>query len=140
MINRGRHARLIGASVGFSAVGLVVLAAAGASVPVLLIGILLVGIGYVLVLQTTTAWSKNLYPEQSRGQFEGVRIVFFVLIPMVLGPSSANVVIARWGVPVTIDGVSGMAPSTALFWLAAAIMVLTLIPTAMAVRTRKIQK
>ena len=139
MINRGRHAQLIGASVLFSAAGLMVLAVAGATIPLLLVGILLVGIGYVLVLQTTTAWAKNLYPENSRGQFEGVRIVFFVLIPMVLGPSSANLVISRWGVPVTIDGVAGMSPSTALFWLAAAIMMLTLLPMIMAVRARSTQ-
>ena len=136
MINRGCHAGLIAASVAFSAAGLVLLALAGAKIPILLIGILLVGVGYVLVLQTTTAWAKNLYPENSRGQFEGVRIVFFVLIPMVLGPSAANLVISRWGVPVTIDGAAGMAPSTALFWLAAAIILLTLLPTAMAKRAK----
>ena len=93
--------------------------------------------GYVLILQTTTAWVKNLYPENSRGQFEGVRIVFNVLIPMVLGPGMANIVISNWGVPVVIAGVSGMAPSGALFYAAAAIMVLVLLPTYMAVKTRK---
>ena len=103
----------------------------------LLIGILFVGIGYVLVMQTTTAWVKNLYPENSRGQFEGVRIVFNVLIPMILGPGMANIVISNWGIPVVIDGSAGMAPSGTLFFAAAAVMVLVLLPTYMAVKTRK---
>lgn len=87
-------------------------------------------------MQTTTAWVKNLYPENSRGQFEGVRIVFNVLIPMILGPGMANIVISNWGIPVVIDGSAGMAPSGALFFAAAAVMVLVLLPTYMAVRNK----
>ena len=137
LINRGRHALLIAVSMAASVAGLAVLAVCGNAIVPLLAGILLVGVGYVLVMQTTTAWVKNLYPEQSRGQFEGVRIVFNVLIPMVLGPGMANIVISNWGIPVVIDGVSGMAPSGALFYAAAAVMVLVLAPTWMAVKTRK---
>ena len=50
--------------------------------PMLLIGVLLLGMGYVLFLQSSTVWGKQLYPEDARGQFEGIRILFFVLIPM----------------------------------------------------------
>ena len=137
LINRGKHALLIAVSMAASVAGLAVLAVCGNAVVFLLIGILLVGVGYVLVMQTTTAWVKNLYPENSRGQFEGVRIVFNVLIPMVLGPGMANLVISRWGVPVVIEGAAGMAPSGALFYTAAAVMVLVLLPTAIAVKVRK---
>ena len=91
----------------------------------------------MLILQTTTAWAKNLYPENNRGQFEGVRIVFFVLIPMVIGPSVATAVINRFGIPVVIDGEAGMAPSAILFVLAAIMSVLTLVPTWMAVKAKK---
>jgi len=137
-INRGRHGRLILVSTVASVVGLSVLALCGSNVILLVIGILFVGIGYVLLNQTTTAWAKNLVPEQSRGQFEGVRIVFVVLIPMILGPSAANLAIVNWGVPVTIDGVSGLAPSAALFVLAAIIMALVLIPAGLAVKNKTI--
>jgi len=137
LINRGKHAQLIAASVACSVAGQLVLAVCGSGVVLLIVGILLVGVGYVLVLQTTTAWAKNLYPEGSRGQFEGVRIIFFVLIPMVLGPSAANLVISNWGIPVVIDGAAGMAPSSALFYLGAAITLLTLVPTRMAALARK---
>ena len=135
-INRGRHGQLIGISTAASVIGLTILALCGSSILPLVIGILFMGIGYVLLNQTTTAWAKNLYPEDSRGQFEGVRIVFVVLIPMILGPSAANIAIANWGVPVTIDGAAGLAPSSALFWLAAVIMVLVLVPAALADRNK----
>ena len=136
-INRGCHGRLIVISTAASIAGLAVLALCGNSVPLLIGGVLLVGIGYVLLNQTTTAWMKNLVPEHCRGQFEGVRIVFVVLIPMILGPSAANIAIVNWGISVTIDGAAGMAPSGALFWLAAVIMALVLLPAAMAGKKKR---
>lgn len=83
------------------------------------------------------AWSKNLYPEAQRGQFEGVRIIFYVLVPMVLGPSGASFVIERFGVPVTINGAAGMSPSNVLFYIAAALSLLTLVPLYFALRERR---
>ena len=136
-INKGRHGRLIVISTAASVLGLAILALCGSTLLWLVVGILFVGIGFVLLSQTTTAWAKNLYPEDSRGQFEGVRIVFVVLIPMILGPTAANLAINNWGVPVTIDGTAGLAPSAALFVLAAIIMALVLVPAAMAVRNKK---
>lgn len=52
---------------------------AAKNVPVLF-GVFLVGAGYILVMQAMTMWVKQLYPENSRGQFEGVRVLFFTLI------------------------------------------------------------
>jgi hypothetical protein len=136
-INKGRHAPLIAVSVAFTIVGLVVLGVSGKRLALIETGIVLAGIGYVLLLQTTTAWAKNLYPAGSRGQFEGIRILFFVLLPMIVGPSAAGVLIKRYGVPVTINGVEGMAPSSILFFAAAIFTAFTLIPTAFAVREKR---
>ena len=44
--------------------------------------VFLVGVGYVLITQTCMIWVKGLFPEESKGQFEGVRVLFFTLIPM----------------------------------------------------------
>lgn len=137
LIDRGRHASIIVASVIFTILGLLVLAVCGNTIPLIILGVILAGVGYVLVLQTTTAWAKNLYPESQRGQYEGVRIIFFVLIPMVIGPSVANLIIKRWGAPVVIDGAAGMAPSAALFYWAAALMIFTLVPTWFAAKQKK---
>lgn len=132
LINKGQHVKMIAASVVFSVVGLVVIGVAGSTIALLMPGIILAGIGYVLVVQTTTAWSKSLYPEGNYGQYEGVRIVFNVMIPMVIGPSVASVLIANFGNPVEIEGKPGMAPTAIIFFAAAALSVLTLIPMMMA--------
>lgn len=140
LINKGQHVKMIAASVVFTVVGLIVIGFAGRTIPVLLVGIILAGIGYVLVVQTTTAWSKNLYPEGNYGQYEGIRIVFNVMIPMILGPSTASVLIENFGNPVVIDGKEGMAPSAVLFFAAAILSVLTLIPMILAAKQRKAVK
>lgn len=136
-IDRGRHSLMILLSVAATAVGLTVLGLAGTSFALIELGIIVAGIGYVLMMQTTTAWTKNLYPEGQRGQFEGVRIIFYVLIPMVLGPSSASFVIKHYGLPVVINGAAGMAPTSVLFFVAAGLSLLTLIPLYFARREQK---
>ena len=136
-INKGQHIKMIAMSIVFSVIGLFVIGIAGRTIALLLPGIILAGIGYVLIMQTTTAWMKNLYPEGNYGQFEGVRIIFTVVIPMVLGPSSANIIIQAFGTPVEINGNVGMAPSSVLFYTAAVMSVLTLIPTYFASKHKK---
>ena len=137
-INNGQHIKMIIASVVFSVIGLFVIGFAGRTIPLLLPGIILAGIGYVLIMQTTTAWTKNLYPEGSFGQFEGVRIIFNVMIPLVLGPSTANFIIQAFGTPVEINGNVGMAPSAVLFFAAGIMSVLTLVPTYFASKQKRV--
>ena len=117
--------------------GLFVIGFAGKTIALLIPGIILAGVGYVLIMQTTTAWMKNLYPEGNFGQFEGVRIIFTVMIPMVLGPSTANIIIQNFGTMVEINGNTGMAPSNVLFFAAGIMSVLTLIPTYFAARYKR---
>lgn len=77
-------------------------------------------------------WCKNLYPEEQRGQLEGVRLFFYVCIPMVLGPAIANPVIKNLGQSITLYydgvGVPGFTPSKEIFYVAAAVASLTFIP------------
>ena len=137
LINKGQHVKMIAASVVFTVVGLSVIGISGAAILPLLVGIILAGIGYVLVVQTTTAWSKNLFPEGNYGQYEGIRIIFNVMIPMILGQSTATILINSFGTPIVIDGKEGMAPSAILFFAAAVLSVLTLVPTYMAAKQKK---
>ena len=136
LINKGQHVKMIAASVVFSVIGLGVIGFAGSNIVMLLPGIILAGVGYVLVVQTTTAWSKGLYPEGNFGQYEGVRIVFNVMIPMVIGPSAASILIERFGNPVMIDDKPGMAPTAVIFFAAGILSVLTLIPMVMAAKQK----
>jgi hypothetical protein len=56
--------------------------AAQSTAPLLRVGIFATGLGYVLNMQTLSAWVKNLLPEGRFGQFEGIRTLF-VFVPLV---------------------------------------------------------
>lgn len=102
-----------------------------ANIP-LLIGVIVVGTGYVLFMQTAMVWNKSLYPEGTKGRFEGIRVIFFVLIPMVFGSLIANPLIQTWGKDAIIEvaGVmrAGKAPSEVLFIAAEIITLFAFIP------------
>lgn len=124
------------------------------------IGIIAVGMGYVVFMQAMTVWMKRLYPEEHRGQFEGIRIMFFVFFPMVAGPLLADPICRRFGekvyqvvengnlIFVTADKATSMGydiaqiaegylPVNELFIAAAIVSALSLIPMAKAAKLYK---
>lgn len=132
-INRGRIAGVIVAAVIANLLGLLLITLSSHTA-VLLIGIFGAGTGFVLITQSTVAWVKNLYPAEHRGQFEGVRMIFTVCVPMVFGPLLAGYLINRYGVYMEIDGVSGMVPTEMLFAGSATVTLLTFLPLIPAAR------
>ena len=94
----------------------------------LMLGVFLVGVGYVVILQTTTVWAKALYPADSKGQFEGVRILFFVLIPMVFGSLIATPVIRMSGLQIAGDAGMEYIPNEYIFLIGAIISAFAVIP------------
>lgn len=137
-IKRGKLASVILFAVLANVTGLLIISRFSSHF-VLLIGIFGAGIGYVLMMQTVTAWVKNLYPEQQRGQFEGIRMVFAVCLPMVIGPLLSGFVITQYGVHRVIDGVSGMVPTETLFLVSALVTILTVLPLIPAGRFAKMR-
>lgn len=99
-----------------------------------LLGIFLIGAGYVLFLQTITVWSKELYPANARGQFEGIRIIFFVLIPMIVAPLISNPIIKQSGQYIDENGFVAYLPTYVLFLVAAVLILITFIPLVYASR------
>lgn len=59
----------------------------------LIMCVFFIGTGYVLIMQATMIWVRGLFPEESKGQFEGIRTIFFVLAPMLIGTIIGNVII-----------------------------------------------
>ena len=55
-----------------------------------------------------TAMFKNLEPQESRGRYEGVRMVFMVLIPMIVGPQIGSSLISACGIKPILYIVSGL--------------------------------
>ncbi len=146
MIRNDRMSQVIAMAVGFNLVGLLMVVAfvSPESVntttifnPVFLLAILLIGVGYILFLQTITVWSKQLYPEDARGQFEGIRIIFFVLVPMVVAPLISNPIIKRSGEFVDEYGFKEYLPTNTLFLAGAVLVPLTLVPLYFASREHK---
>lgn len=104
-------------------------------------GIFIVGMGYIAFLQTTKVWSKQLYPPESRGQFEGIWILFFVLIPMVGGSILGEAIVKTSGMSF-INETSGQMeyiPNGMVFLVGAMVMVLTLIPLLTTIKPHKEQ-
>jgi MFS family permease len=63
-------------------------------------------------------WSKDLFPEDKRGQFAGYYLLFWVAIPMVLGPLTGGWLSTRFGIPTVINGMPGFIPTPLLFQVA----------------------
>ena len=117
---------------GCNLLGLLGVSFSTAFVP-LLIGVFGAGAGYILVLQSLTAWVKNLYPEDQSGQFEGVKQLFFVCVPMIVGPAIATPVINAFGVEKIVNGVAGMVPGNSLFLISGLVTLLALIAVVLSV-------
>jgi MFS family permease len=131
LIDRGRTPLVILAAVAANTAGLMVVGATG-NFYILLAGVFGAGAGYILTLQSLLAWIKNLYPEGQRGQFEGVKQIFFVLVPMIIGPAIGTLVINSFGVEMDVNGKMGMVPTPLLFWVSAVLTLFTLLPLAAA--------
>ena len=83
---------------------------------------------------------RDRYPEEQRGQFEGIKQIFFVCIPMITGPAIATQVINRMGVEMEVSGTMGMVPAPSLFLVSALLTLFTLIPLAAAGRLQKVRQ
>ena len=87
-------------------------------------------IGYAVLMILFNAAIRDFTPEDKAGQFQGVRMIFAVLIPMVIGPmlgalasKDSTVTYAEFDEQKTI-------PTSSMFWYAAAVAVLILVPLA----------
>jgi len=95
----------------------------------LFIAIFLAGAGYILIMQSMTMWVKQLYPPERRGQFEGIRVMFFTLIPMIIGTSIGNAVIRNGaGTVINEYGITENIPTESMYLWAALLVLLTFIP------------
>ena len=100
------------------------------------VGIFFVGAGYITILQTTKVWSKQLFPKTSKGQFEGIWILFFVLFPMIGGSFIGEAVVKTSGEVITneLSGQLEYIPNGNVFYVGAIIIALSVIPLLMTVK------
>ena len=84
----------------------------------------------------SVAWLKELLPEQNRGKFLGIRMIFWIAIPMVVGPWLGSTLIQHFGIPTIINGEAGFIPVPIIFQVGSVIALLSLIPLALIRRTK----
>ncbi len=82
----------------------------------------------VAVSVASVAWLKDLLPEESRGKFLGIRMIFWIAIPMVVGPWIGSTLIQNYGIPTVLIGETGFVPAPIIFQVGSAIALLALIP------------
>ncbi len=82
------------------------------------------------------AWLKDLLPEQNRGKFLGIRMIFWIAIPMVIGPWLGSTLIQNFGLPTFTNGEAGFVPVPIIFQVGSLITLLSLIPLAFINRKR----
>ncbi len=87
----------------------------------------------------SVAWLKDLLPEESRGKFLGIRMIFWIAIPMVVGPAIGSWLIRAYGIPTLSAGQEGFIPVPVIFQVGSLITLLSLIPLALTRRQEPAQ-
>jgi MFS family permease len=122
----GRKRLALGA-IGLKMVGLLLFSLMKDMLPLALTGILwLAGMSAWAI--STGAWTKDLFPEEKRGQFAGYFILFTVLFTMVPGPLLGGWLAATFGIPTVLDGQAGYIPTPLIFQVAGLATLLAALP------------
>jgi MFS family permease len=126
-------------SVVMESVGLLLFSLTKSYIPLILTGIIWLG-GYTAWTVASGAWTKDLYPEDKRGQFAGFYILFNIAFTMIPGPLLGGWLASRYGIPTVLDGKAGTIPTPLVFQVAAVAVLLTLIPLLLIGKGKQIQK
>jgi len=98
-------------------VGLILFSLMKDILPLVITGVLwLAGMSAWMI--STGAWTKDLYPEEKRGQFLGYYILFTVAFTMVPGPLLGGWLASTYGIPIVINGQAGFIPTPLIFQVA----------------------
>ena len=109
-------------------VGLILMFFVRTTLPVILSGIVMMG-GYMFVNAALSAVIRDKTPESKVGLFQGIRMIFQVLIPMVVGPFIGSLIIKNSDSGVYEElGVIKEVPIPAIFIGAALVLLLSLFP------------
>ena len=88
----------------------------------IIIGIAPVLIGYLVLTIQLGASTRDYTPQDNVGLFQGIRMVFSVLIPMVVGPTLGNIATKN------TTGAEDVLPTKAIFLYAGVVALFVFIP------------
>ena len=95
---------------------------------VVLIGIAPALVGYVVLQIELNASVRDFIPEDKVGLFQGIRMIFAVLLPMVVGPAIGDIACRISNLTIEEYGVEKLVPSTSMFLFAAIVSVFVFVP------------
>jgi len=109
-------------------VGLLLLSTS-TDIRIILIGIVPTLVGNLVMGIQLNAAIKDFIPEGKAGLFQGIRMIFTVLLPMVIGPALGDLACRNSAVTYTNEyGVETIVPSSSMFLYAAVVSVFVVIP------------
>ena len=126
--------KVVFSALGATVVGGILLFFLKDQISVIIGGIILMA-GYLLATAVLGAKIRDYTPENETGLFQGVRMVFVVMIPMVTGPYMGQAV-SSTGMD-SLGNPSAVVPSSNIFILAASVMFLVLIPLLFLIKKEK---
>ena len=130
-LDNGKFYNIMYASVAVTIAGLLIVWIR--STAVTCIGIFLFGTGYMCIYQALMVMMKNSMPADMHGSSEGIREIFYVVIPMGIGTPIGSFLIKHFGFAMENEyGVAGFSANWVVFIVAACWMLLTFIPITMA--------
>lgn len=112
---------------GIMVAGLLALYFVRTTVGVMIAGSVMMS-GYMLVTAALSALIRDYTPKDKAGHFQGVRMVFAVALPMIIGPFIGSAVIKKGGAVYEDLGVVKNVPTPAIFLAAAACVALLVLP------------
>ena len=122
----GRRSVAILAVLG-EALGLLLFSLSKSYILLLITGILWLAPMAAWTIATLT-WTKDLFPDDKRGQFAGYYVLFAVAFSMIPGPLIGGWLGSHFGIPTVLDGKAGFIPTPLIFQVAAGGTLLALIP------------
>ncbi len=84
--------------------------------------------GYMLVTAVLSGTIRDYTPEGKAGLFQGIRMIFQVLLPMLIGPFIGAAIIKNSGETYVELGVTKQVPTPNVFLAAAAVLLFVIIP------------
>ena len=110
----------------------------GFTQPGLIIGGIILMTGYLVSTAVLGAKVRDYTPEKEVGLFQGVRMIFTVLVPMVLGPLIGNDLCRVGGTPYQNEyGQTVYPPNKWLFFVTGMIFLCAVVPVIMMIRKEK---
>ena len=132
-VDRFGKSRFVFVSVVLFAAGLVLMFFAR-KISLFLLSLIVMLFGYAMLMIILNASVRDFTPEDKVGLFQGVRMIFAVLIPMVIGPSLGSYITGRFSylhegaMYINDYGESVCVPVPEIFLTAAAVSVLIIVP------------